>query len=74
MNEADTIEALIKPETKVLYVESPTNPAVDVLDLELIGKIAKKHNLIYIVDNCFATPYLQQPIKMNLIGNFNALL
>ncbi|MGB5942168.1 MAG: aminotransferase class I/II-fold pyridoxal phosphate-dependent enzyme [Leeuwenhoekiella sp.] len=63
VDEVDTIEALIKPETKVLYVESPTNPAVDVLDLELIGKIAKKHNLIYIVDNCFATPYLQQPIK-----------
>ena len=63
VNEVDIIESLIKENTKVLYIETPTNPAVDILDLELIGKIAKKHNLIFIVDNCFATPYLQQPIK-----------
>jgi O-succinylhomoserine sulfhydrylase len=44
-------------------VESPTNPGVDVLDLGALGSIAKKHGLIFIVDNCFATPYLQQPIK-----------
>ncbi|NER12527.1 aminotransferase class I/II-fold pyridoxal phosphate-dependent enzyme [Leptobacterium flavescens] len=58
------IEKLIRPETKVIYAESPTNPGVDILDLELLGKIAKKHNLIFIVDNCFATPYLQNPIKL----------
>ncbi|MGB3776616.1 MAG: aminotransferase class I/II-fold pyridoxal phosphate-dependent enzyme, partial [Leeuwenhoekiella sp.] len=63
VDEVDTLEGLITPETKILYVESPTNPAVDVLDLEVLGEIAKKHNLIYVVDNCFATPYLQQPIK-----------
>ena len=63
VNEVDIIESLIQPSTKVLYIETPTNPAVDILDLELIGKIAKKHNLIFIVDNCFATPYIQQPIK-----------
>jgi len=63
VDEVDTLENLITPKTKILYVESPTNPAVDVLDLELLGEIAKKHDLIYIVDNCFATPYLQQPIK-----------
>lgn len=63
VNEVDKIESLITPQTKILYVESPTNPAVDVLDLELMGNIAKKHNLIFVVDNCFATPYLQQPIK-----------
>lgn len=63
VDEVDTLESLIKPETKILYVESPTNPAVDILDLEQLSKIAKTHNLIYIVDNCFATPYLQQPIK-----------
>lgn len=61
-NETD-IEQYIKPNTKVLYIETPTNPAIEVLDLAFIGKIAKKHNLIFIVDNCFATPYLQQPIK-----------
>ena len=63
INEVDKIESLITPNTKILYAESPTNPAVDILDLELLGKIAKKHNLIFVVDNCFATPYLQNPIK-----------
>jgi len=46
-----------------LYAESPTNPGVDIIDLELLGKIAKKHNLLLVIDNCFATPYIQQPIK-----------
>ncbi len=63
INEVDTIEGLITPKTKILYAESPTNPGVDVLDLEVLGAIAKKHNLIFIVDNCFASPYLQQPMK-----------
>ena len=61
-NETD-LEKHLKPETKILYIETPTNPAIEVLDLELLGKFAKKHDLIFIVDNCFATPYLQQPIK-----------
>ncbi len=63
INQLNKIESLIQDNTKVLYVESPTNPGVDVVDLEVLGKIAKKHNLIFIVDNCFASPYLQQPIK-----------
>ena len=63
VNEVDLLESLIQPNTKILYIETPTNPAVDILDLELIGQIAKKHKLIYIVDNCFATPYVQKPIK-----------
>lgn len=63
VNEVDKIEALIQPNTKILYAESPTNPAVDILDLELLGQIAKKHNLLLVIDNCFATPYLQNPIK-----------
>ena len=63
VNEVDKIESLIQENTKILYIETPTNPAVDILDMEAIGVIAKKHNLIFIVDNCFATPYIQQPIK-----------
>ncbi|MGB5437179.1 MAG: aminotransferase class I/II-fold pyridoxal phosphate-dependent enzyme [Maribacter sp.] len=59
----DEIDQLVTPQSKILYAESPTNPGVDVLDLEELGKIAKKHNLILIIDNCFASPYLQQPIK-----------
>ncbi len=63
LNHPETIESCIQSNTKILFAESPTNPAVDIIDLELLGKIAKKHNLILIIDNCFATPYLQQPIK-----------
>ncbi|SDG63786.1 trans-sulfuration enzyme family protein [Winogradskyella thalassocola] len=63
IDELDTIESLIQPNTKVIYAESPTNPAVDILDVQRLGDIAKKHGLIFIIDNCFATPYLQQPIK-----------
>jgi O-succinylhomoserine sulfhydrylase len=59
-----TLEAELKPNTKILYVESPTNPGVTVLDLERLGDFAKKNNLLFIVDNCFATPYIQQPAKL----------
>ncbi|MCD8405029.1 aminotransferase class I/II-fold pyridoxal phosphate-dependent enzyme [Tenacibaculum dicentrarchi] len=62
ISEVEKIESLIQPNTKILYAETPTNPAVDIIDLELLGKIAKKHNLLLIIDNCFATPYLQNPI------------
>lgn len=63
VTEVDTIESLIKPETKILFAETPTNPGVDIIDLEKLGEIAKKHKLILIIDNCFATPYLQNPIE-----------
>lgn len=63
IGEVDKIESLITPKTKVIYAESPTNPGVDIVDLERLGKIARKHSLILIIDNCFATPYLQNPIK-----------
>ncbi len=59
----EEIESLIQPSTKILYAESPTNPGVDIIDLELLGNIAKKHGILLIIDNCFATPYIQQPIK-----------
>lgn len=62
-NEVDKLEILIQPNTRCIYVESPTNPGVEILDLEVLGKLAKKYNLLFIVDNCFATPYLQQPIR-----------
>lgn len=63
INEPEKIEILIQPNTKILYAETPTNPAVDIIDLEILGEIAKKHNLLLVIDNCFATPYLQNPIK-----------
>ena len=57
------IEQLIRPNTKLIYVETPTNPGIEILDLELLNVLAKKHGVLLIVDNCFATPYLQQPIS-----------
>jgi len=62
VNELETIADLIQPNTKIIYAETPTNPGVDVLDIEILSRIAKKHGLLLIIDNCFATPYLQQPI------------
>ena len=63
IDELDKLEKLITSNTKILYAESPTNPGVDILDLEALGRFSKKQELIMIVDNCFASPYLQQPIK-----------
>jgi O-succinylhomoserine sulfhydrylase len=55
-------ESLIRPNTKMIYIETPTNPGLDIIDLEAVSSLAKKHNIILNVDNCFATPVAQQPI------------
>ena len=55
-------EAAIKPNTKMIYLETPTNPGLDIIDLEFVNTLAKKHNLLLNVDNCFATPVNQRPI------------
>lgn len=57
-------EAAIQPNTKMIYLESPTNPGLEVLDIAMISAIAKKHNVILNVDNCFATPIGQTPIDL----------
>ena len=56
-------ESAVKPNTQMLVMETPSNPGLAMIDMEQAGKFAKAHNLIFNVDNCFATPYLQQPIK-----------
>jgi O-succinylhomoserine sulfhydrylase len=56
-------DKLIQPNTKMLFIETPSNPGLEIIDLEWAGKFAEAHNLILVVDNCFATPYLQQPAK-----------
>lgn len=61
INKPETIEGLIRKNTKMIFVETPSNPGLDIIDLELLGKIAKKHKVLLNVDNCFATPYLQRP-------------
>lgn len=56
-------EKAITPTTKMFFFETPSNPALDLLDIEKISAIAKAHNILVNVDNCFATPYLQNPIE-----------
>ena len=62
IDKPETWEALIKKNTKMIFVETPSNPALDILDLQWLGDMAKKHKIILNVDNAFGTPYLQQPI------------
>lgn len=59
----DSWEAAIRPNTKMIYLETPTNPGLDIIDLAAAGRIARKHNVILNVDNCFATPIGQTPIE-----------
>lgn len=61
--EPEVWESKIQPNTKMIFVETPSNPALDLIDLEWLGKLAQKHKLILNVDNCFATPYLQRPAQ-----------
>lgn len=63
MNTPEVIESLIKSNTKLLYVETPSNPGLDIIDLEYVAALCKKNNIIFVVDNCFATPAVQQPIQ-----------
>jgi O-succinylhomoserine sulfhydrylase len=56
-------ESAIRPNTKMIYLETPTNPGLDIIDLEAAATLARKHNLLLIVDNCFATPIGQLPIE-----------
>jgi O-succinylhomoserine sulfhydrylase len=62
--EIETWEAHIQPNTKMIVIETPSNPGLVLIDLKRAGEIAKKHNLILNVDNCFATPYLQNPLEL----------
>lgn len=55
-------ESLITPETKMILVETPSNPGLELIDLEWLGELKRKYNLLLVVDNCFATPILQNPI------------
>jgi len=62
-NKPETWEALIQKNTKMIFVETPSNPGLDIIDLEWLGRLAAKHGILLNVDNCFATPALQQPAK-----------
>lgn len=64
MDDVSNVEALINENTKLIWVETPTNPMTNMVDIEAVAKRAKKHNVMLAVDNTFATPYLQQPATM----------
>ena len=59
-------EAAIQDNTKMIFLETPTNPGVGIVDLEMIGKIGKKHKVLTNVDNCFATPFVQKPTDFGI--------
>jgi len=64
MQDAEKIEAHINKNTKLIWVETPTNPMMNIIDIEAVSKIAKKHKVLLAVDNTFATAYLQQPLDL----------
>ncbi|MAL60912.1 MAG: cystathionine gamma-synthase [Flavobacteriaceae bacterium] len=64
MQNASNIEAYVNANTKLIWVETPTNPMMNIIDIKACATIAKKHNLLLAVDNTFATPYLQQPLDL----------
>ena len=61
--DAANVEAAIRPETKMIWIETPTNPLLRITDLDAVGKIAKEHNLLYVVDSTFATPVFLKPLE-----------
>lgn len=63
LNDPASIEAMIKPNTRMIFVETPSNPGLEIIDVAYLAGIANKHNVILNVDNCFATPVLQRPIE-----------
>ncbi|MDT0620259.1 cystathionine gamma-synthase [Croceitalea vernalis] len=64
MQSIDTIESHINVNTKLIWVETPTNPMMNVIDIKGVSDLAKKHNILLAVDNTFATPYLQRPLDL----------
>lgn len=64
MQSPDDIKGLINEKTKMIWVETPTNPTMNIIDIAAFAKVAKEHNLILVADNTFASPYLQNPIDL----------
>jgi O-succinylhomoserine sulfhydrylase len=64
MNRPETVEALVQPNTRLLYVETPSNPGLDIIDLSFLSDLCKRHGILLVVDNCFATPAVQKPIPL----------
>jgi len=63
-NSLEEIESAIKPATKAIFIETPTNPMMRLTDIAEVSKISQKHNLLLVVDNTFLTPYFQRPLSL----------
>jgi O-succinylhomoserine sulfhydrylase len=63
MNQPESLDQLVQPNTRMLYVETPSNPGLDLIDLKWLGQWCKSRNILLVVDNCFATPVIQQPLR-----------
>ncbi|MEO3429789.1 PLP-dependent aspartate aminotransferase family protein [Pelagibius sp. CAU 1746] len=64
MTDTGALEAAIRPETKLIWVETPTNPLLKLVDLEAVARLAKKHGILAACDNTFATPWIQRPLEL----------
>jgi methionine-gamma-lyase len=69
----DNIKKAIKPNTKVLYIETPTNPTMEITDLKACVALAREHNIITVVDNTFCSPYLQRPLELGIDVVFHSM-
>ena len=65
-NVADSLEKAIAPDTKMIWVETPSNPLLKIVDLAQVAKIGKAHGLLTVVDNTFASPYVQRPLELGI--------
>jgi len=72
-SDLSNVERAIRPETKLVFVESPMNPSMSITDLRGAGEIAARHKLLYVVDNTFASPYLQRPLELGADIVINSL-
>jgi len=66
LDDRQKIEAAIKPNTRMLWLETPSNPLLNIVDVEMVAEVAKKHHILTVIDNTFATPYFLQPIKYGI--------
>lgn len=64
MSTTENLEAALKPETRMIWLETPSNPMLKLVNIEQVVAFAKKHNLLIVADNTFATPYLQKPLEL----------
>src|SRR5699024_8465189 len=64
METKEEIESMLKPETACIYIETPINPTMELIDLEMVASVAKKKGIPVVVDNTFSTPYLQRPLDL----------